>query len=161
MSLDRRGDAPAAGCSPAGTAHRRPVAVRVIVVILLVQAALAMVAALLVLSVPSVGPVLGPTTSILVATLVEPTTAVIVVIALTVNAVWVAITVSLWRRRGGARTALTVLGGIGLLLALFFAFSVDPDPVETAINLVSGAGTALALLLLCRSDVRAWYRNAS
>jgi len=134
----------------------RPSAVRVIVAVLLVQAALAVVASLLVPAVPALTPLLGPLTTLLAATLVEAPAGAVVGIALVVNAVWALVAVRLWRRHGGARTALGFLGGASVLMTLVFALSAAP--AELVVDLVLAAGTLTALGLLLRRDVRAWYR---
>jgi hypothetical protein len=136
----------------------RPTAVRVIVAILLAQAAVAVLATLLVPSVPALTPLLGPATALLVATLVEPSAGDVAVVGLAVNAVWVAVAVLLWRRRGGARVALGVLGGAGVLLALTYLLSAEP--LEAVAFAVTAAGTVAALALLGRREVRDWYRRA-
>jgi hypothetical protein len=136
----------------------RPTAVRVLVAVLLAQAAVAVVATLLVPSVPALTPLLGPATALLVATLVEPSAAGVAAVGLAVNTVWVSVAVSLWRRRAGARVALGVLGGAGLLLTATFLLSAEA--FEAVAFAFSGAATALALVLLGRRDVRDWYRRA-
>ncbi|MEJ2859960.1 hypothetical protein [Actinomycetospora flava] len=137
-------------------APSRPVAVRVIVVILVVQAAVALVASVLVPLVPALTPLLGPLTALLAATLVEPPPGALVGLAVVVNAVWVVVAGRLWLRHGGARTALGFLGVASVLMTLTFALSEGPVGVVVDLLLIAGTVTALGLLL--RRDVRDWYR---
>jgi hypothetical protein len=137
----------------------RPRAVTVAVGILLAQTALAMAAVLLTSVLPWLGVFFGPVTTVLFATFAEPDALVLAVVGTAVNAVWVVIALALWRRRGGARIALGVCGGSGVLVLLPLLYAYEP--VGLAVNVLVAIGTVTAFVLVVGAPARAWYRRPS